>query len=143
MSMNLVDLANGVESGISHYPKAALTANTNGAGVDLKDSNVRTHLVVQVGALADNATVRFNVEESDDNTTFTTPADTTNTNTGTLNTANTQTILSFQRGKRYARANFTLVAGGANANAFVTATLLAQKKSIGSNTAGYSIAPQT
>lgn len=141
--MTLVDLVNTTLRGATQVPGAAATANTNGLGVDLKDANVRTHLVVQLGALQTNAVIYLTVEESDDNTTFGACADTTNTNTGNLNTGNSNGLvfLSFQRGKRYVRANLTI--SGTNANAILGALFIAQSKMSGSNNSGYSIAPQS
>ena len=139
----LVDLANGAVSGQTQLPAAAVTSNTNGTGVDLQDANIRTHMVVNLGALQTNAVVYLTVKESDDNTTFAALTDTTNTNTGNLVTgdSNTLVIKSFQRSKRYVRADLTI--SGTNANGFVVASLLAQKKQSGSNTGGYSLSPQS
>lgn len=139
----LVDLANGAFVGQTQVPAAAVTTNTNGLGVDLKDAGIRTHLVVNLGALQTNAVVYLTVLESDDNTTFAACADTANTNTGNLNTGNSNGVIikSFQRGKRYVRADITI--SGTNANGFIQASLIAQHKMSGSNNAGYSIAPQS
>lgn len=141
--MTLVDLQNTTLYGATQVPGAAVSSNTNGLGVDLKDANIRTHLVVQLGALQTNAVVYLTVKESDDNTTFAACADTTNTNTGNLNTSNSNgiAILSFQRGKRYVRADLTI--SGTNANAILSALLIAQSKMSGSNNTGYSLAPQS
>jgi hypothetical protein len=138
----LADLATML-FGLTQKPAAALNTNTNGLGVDLKDAGVRTNLIVCLGALHANAILSVNVLESDDNTTFVAPADTTNTNTGNFNTGNSNTMVvkSFQRGKRYVRADVAL--SGTNADALVTAAFVAQPKSGGANNAGYSIAPQS
>jgi hypothetical protein len=140
MAQLLVDLANGFVKGVSHQP-VSLNANTNGVGIDFVNAaNVRTHLIVQTGVITASGLFNYKVQESDDNSTFVAAADTTNSNTGNLNTANSISILSFNRAKRYARVVATLVSG---TSVIASSMLLAQQSPDGSNTAGYSVAPQS
>ncbi len=136
----LIDLKNGFITGITH-PPVSLAGNTNGTGVDMVNSaNLRTQLVIQTGTITSSGLFNYTVQESDDNTTFVTASDTTNTNTGNINTANSVTILSFNRSKRYVRSLATLVSG---TSVIASGLFIAQKSPDGSNTAGYSISPSS
>lgn len=134
---NFVDLKNGAVIGQSLRP-VANNANANGAGVDLINGEGRTQMIVNLGVLDANTVYYVQAEESSDNTTFTTPADTTNTNTGNLSTSNTVTTLSFQRGKRYVRGKVTIA--GTNAAGLISITVIEQKRDEGNNI-GYSNSP--
>jgi uncharacterized membrane protein len=130
------DLKNSMVEGYSLAPAANTNANTNGAGVDLVNGEGRTQVQIAAGTMLANTVIYVQMEESSDNTTFTTPADTTNTNTGNLNTSNTITRLSFQRGKRYVRGKLTI--SGTSAGLQVGIIVAEQKKDVG-NAAGFVI----
>ncbi len=136
----LVDLKNGFIVGVTH-PPVSLAGNTNGTGVDMVNAaNIRTQLVVSTGTITSSGLFNYTVQESDDNTTFVAAADSANTNTGNISTANSAAVLSFNRSKRYVRSLATLVSG---TSVIAGANFIAQKSPDGANTAGYSISPQT
>ena len=136
----IVDLANGVTADAS-LRSQSVTANANGVGVDLANADVRTHLVCNLGAVTNTGNFTIKAQESDDNSTFTDVADTNSTFNVTNASANTLTIKSFVRTKRYVRARMTLNTAG---DAFLAGVaILSQKKYEGSNNAGYSISPQS
>ncbi len=127
----LSDLKNIASADKSLAP-ASRVSNTNGAGIDLVNGTIRTHAVVSVGALTDNAVPYAVIEESDDNTTFAAVAD-PGANTGNVN-ANTVTVLSFLRTKRYVRGVAKIASGGANQAVISDVVILAPKKNFGAGT---------
>jgi len=136
----LVDLKNGFYTSVTH-PPVSLAGNTNGTGVDLVNSaNIRTQMVIMTGTITGAGLFNYTVQESDDNTTFVAAADSANANTGNINTANSATVISFNRTKRYVRSLATLVSG---TSVIASGLFIAQKSPDGSNTAGYSVSPQT
>jgi hypothetical protein len=136
---SIMDLKNGVLGKLT-LPPQTCNANTNGAGCDmLSGGGARCHAIVNLGTLAANTVISVVVKESDDNTTWGALSDTANTNTGNLNTSNTQTIIGFQRSKRYIRAEVTI--SGTNASAPMGVEFLEQRRREPGDDSGSSLSP--
>ena len=142
-----VDFANAIAGGLS-IPPASKTANTNGTAIDMINGDVRSHAIVNLGALADNAVFSVQIQGTNNsdvtNATFANLAD-AGAASGNLNTANAMTTLSFQREYRYLRARAVLESGGANAAALIGVVILTQKKMMpsGATYPGYDRSPST
>lgn len=132
------DLKNELLTGISLSPAANTNANTNGAGLDFVNGEQRCNVLIHAGTLLTNTVYYVTIQESSDNSTWTSPTDTTNTNTGNLNTSNSLTILSFQRGKRYVRGVLTISGTGAGGQFGI---VFAEQKNDTGNAAGYTNSP--
>lgn len=128
----IIDLKNAAIYGQSQPPTAALTSNTNGAGVDVSNGVARTNLTVSVGAFGANGVPYVQAQESDDNTNWTACSD-PGANTGNLN-ANTITVLSFLRTKRYVRGVLAFAATSTTQSVLADIVVIAGARQYGGGT---------
>jgi len=132
----LTDLKNGVVIGQSLAPVAA-TATGNGTGVDLLNGDVRTHCIIDNGAVTGAAIWTVQMEYSDDNSAWTAEPG-ADALSGQISAAGI-TILSYTRHGRYARAVRTLVSG---TSSIIGMSILAMKKDAPASY-GYDRSPST
>lgn len=133
----LTDLKNAVNSGQSPAP-ASQNASFNGASVDLQNSDVRTHAIVDNGAVVGNAIWTVQMQGSLDGSTGWTNEPDAGALSGNIS-AQGLTYLSYQRTFRYQRSAFTLVSGTSST---VGCLILSEKKEEPAN-AGYDRSPST
>jgi hypothetical protein len=135
----LADLSHSALTTPSVQPQLITTSTVNGAGVDMQLTDGPCHAIISVGAVNGTyTTLKAQVTESDDNTTFV--AMTEAPTTVAVMAANTTYVLSFwKRAKRYLRVEFPAPAGGTNAQ--VSAVLLARKKIGGTGGGSYTTTP--
>jgi hypothetical protein len=137
-----VDFTTDLAGGVSYVP-TSLAATTNTTGVNLTNGDVRTHVIIDTGSIVNAASLAFVMQESTDNTTFTNVADANAT--FTVNTANAQSLVSFQRAKPFVRANVTL-SGGTSPTILTSVDIFCQKKVAGTGagaTSGVDRSPST
>lgn len=136
-----LDIGSNAVSAVSFVP-AALTTTTNGTACDLIDSNANmATALLQVGAVS-GTQGSLAVQMTECNTTngtFTNvvalnSAFTAVTTSGTTTSGGVQ-IISFQRQKRYVRAEATM--SGTFTNFLFGVTVFAQRASMAANTGGW------
>lgn len=128
--MWLPDLTNSI-TGISLATAAARTTTANGSGVDMIHSDNSVTLQLISGAITDG-THTITVQESDDNSTYTTiTAIDGNAITALTSSAGGSAIVlkRYIRSKRYMRA-VTTITGSPSTGGFYVATFIASKKSV-------------
>ncbi len=127
--MWLPDLTNSI-TGISLIAGAAKNATANGTGVDMIHSDFSFTLALISGTITDG-THTITVQESDDNSTFTTitAIDGNGITALTSSAGGSAVVLKrYVRSKRYVRAVTTV--SGATTGGFYSAIVLASKKSV-------------
>ena len=127
--MWLPDLTNSIV-GISLIAGAAKTTTANGSGVDMIHSDFSFTLALISGTITDG-THTITVQESDDNSTFTTitAIDGNGITALTSSAGGSAVVLKrYIRSKRYVRAVTTV--SGATTGGFYSAIVLASKKSV-------------
>ena len=127
--MWLPDLTNSI-TGISLIAGVAKNATANGTGVDMIHSDFSFTLALISGTITDG-THTITVQESDDNSTFTTitAIDGNGITALTSSAGGSAVVLKrYVRSKRYVRAVTTV--SGATTGGFYSAIVLASKKSV-------------
>lgn len=128
--MWLPDLTNSI-SGISLAPAALRTTTANGSGVDMIHSDFSFTVALVSGAITDG-THTISVQESDDNSTFTTiTAIDGNAIAALTSSAGGSAIVlkRYIRSKRYVRV-VTTITGSPATGGYYSAIVLASKKSV-------------
>ena len=141
MANTFLDIGNNAVVNSTFIP-AALTTTTNGATVDLIDSNANmASAVLMTGAVSGTqGTFDVKMQESTQTATTGTWTDITGatftqfTTSGVVATSGTQ-IISFQRQKRYVRAYVTMA--GTYTSALFGVTIFAQRATLPANEGGW------
>ncbi|MFF0867635.1 Bbp16 family capsid cement protein [Nonomuraea sp. NPDC003560] len=117
--MSRFDNVNDISVAVS-LPAAARTATANGTGVDLNGYNAAA-VVITSGTVTDGSVYTFEVQESDDNATFTAVADADLIGTEpTLSSADDNVVreVGYKGNKRYIRVALTTVTGATTGGLF-------------------------
>ncbi len=152
MAQMLVDLAQGTVNGPLQYPTVAgITSTGNGSlALDMHNAEVLTNVDLVVGDVTGTLpTLAVQIQESDDQTTWTSPV---GNNLGqytglftTVTAANKHQGIHFLRSKRYIRASYTV--GGSAAPTFtVSIVAFGQRRFSGSgpgSAGGYDRSPSS